>query len=279
MENNYIVNRRLKHHKLRRQARRGQILVRRIFKFVRFCFILFIFYSIFRLGATRHWFLPNDVYEKQIGEKVEILGNSIVTNEKILYQMKEIPLEKKQIFKIDPKPIENKIEELVPIKRAYIRRFAFPARLVVMIEELTPAITIAPSEDVQPVVAFAITGELITRDFLPLPDESDVFKILTYGNKGDDYDNWDIERIEYLYKLGSLIEEYSGEQLLYIDLRNPHNAFAQIESVKIKLGELDQAVFERVKSIRDILPQISHLIDKIQYVDLSWKDSKYLKME
>ena len=279
MENSYIVNRRLKHHKLRRQARRGEIFVRRIFKFMRFCFILFIFYCIFRLGATRHWLLPNDIYEKPVGETIEILGNSIVSDDKILYQMRQIPLEQKQIFKIDPKPIESKIEELVPIKRAYIRRFGFPARLVVMIEELTPAITIAPAEDVQPVVAFAMTGELITREFLPLSNETDVIKILTYGNKGDDYDNWDQERIEYLYKLGSLIEEYSGEQLLYIDLRNPHNAFAQIESVNIKLGELDQAVFERVKSIRDILPQISHLIDKIKYVDLSWKDSKYLKME
>ena len=279
MENSYVVNRRLKHHKLRRQARRGEIFVRRVFKFVRFCFILFIFYSVFRLGATRHWFLPDNLYERPLGEKIEILGNSIVSSDKILYQMQQVPLENKQIFKIDPKNIENKIEELIPIRRAYIRRFSFPARFVVMVEELTPAITIAPAEDVSPVVAFAMTGELITREYLPLPDESDVIKVLTYGNKGDDYDNWDIERIEYLYKLGQLIEEYSGEDVLYIDLRNPHNAFAQIESVKIKLGELDQAVFERIKAIRDILPQISHLIDKIQYVDLSWKDSKYLKME
>ena len=279
MENNYIVNRRLKQHKLRRKARRGEIFVRRVFKIFRFCVVLFIFYSIFRLGATRHWLLPNDVYQKPVGERVLILGNSIVSNEKILNQMQEVQLEKKQLFKIDPKPIENKIEELVPIKRAYIRRFWLPSRLVVMVEELTPAITIAPSEEVQPVVAFAMTGELITREFLPLPSEDDVIKILTYGNKGDDYDNWDIERIEYLYKLGSMIEEYSGEQVQYIDLRNPHNAFAQIKSVKIKLGELDQAVFERIKAIRDILPEITHLLDKIQYVDLSWKDSKYLKME
>ena len=279
MENNYIINRRLKHYKLRRKARRGEIFVRRLFKLFRFCVVLFVFYSIFRLGATRHWFLPNDIYEKLPNDRIEILGNYIVSDEKIFNQIQQVQLEKKQIFKIDPKPIENKIEELVPIKRAYIRRFWLPSRLVVMVEELTPAITIAPSEDVQPVVAFAMTGELITREFLPLPSEDEVIKILSYGNKGDDYDNWDIERIEYLYKLGSMIEEYSGEQVQYIDLRNPHNAFVQIKSVKIKLGELDQAVFERVKAIRDILPEITDLLDKIQYVDLSWKDSKYLKME
>ena len=279
MENSYIVNRRIKYQKLRRKARRGEIFVRRTFKFVRFCFILFIFYATFRLGATRHWFLPNDLYEKIPSERIEILGNSIVSDEKIVEQMKKVHLEKNQIFKIDPKPIENQIEDLVPIKRVFIRRFWLPTRLVVMVEELLPVITIAPSEDVQPVIAFASTGELITREYLPLPENINVIKILTYGNKGDDYDTWDVERIQYLYKLGTMLEEYSGEKVQYIDLRNPHNAFAQLESVKIKLGELDQAVFGRIKPIRDILPQIGNMVDKIQYVDLFWKDSKYLKME
>ena len=84
MEHSYIVNRRLKYQKLRRQARRGEILVRRVFKFVRFCFILFIFYATFRLGATRHWFLPNDLYENKPIVRIEILGNSIVSDEKII---------------------------------------------------------------------------------------------------------------------------------------------------------------------------------------------------
>lgn len=279
MENSYIVNRRLKHQKLRRKARRGEILIRRIYKFVRFCFILFIFYATFRLGATRHWFFPENIYELPVGERVEILGNSIVSDEKIVAEMKKIPLEKKQLFKINPVPIEKQIEQLVPIKRAYIRRYWLPSRFVVMVEELTPAITIAPSEDVQPVIAFAMTGELITREYLPLSNNSNVIKILTYGNKGDDYDNWDVEKINYLYKLGSLLQYYSGEKVHYIDLRNSHNAFAQLETVKIKLGELDQSIFERIKSIHDILPQIHDMLDKVQYVDLSWKDSKYLKME
>lgn len=279
MENNYIINRRLKHHKLRRKARRSQIIVRRIFKLFRFCFILFIFYATFRLGATRHWFLPNDIYENRVQERVEILGNYIVSDEKILQEMRKVPLENKQLYKINPSSIEKQIEQLIPIKKAYIRRFWLPSRLVVMVEELTPALVIAPTEDVPPVVAFAISGELITREYLPLPQNCDVVKILTYGNKGDDYDNWELEKIEYLYKLGFLLQEYSGEKLLYIDLRNPHNAFAQLESAKLKLGELDQSLFYRIKDISNILPQVKPMLDKVQYIDLSWKDSKYLKME
>ena len=76
-----------------------------------------------------------------------------------------------------------------------------------------------------------------------------------------------------------MIEEFSGERVEYIDLRNPHNTFAKIQSVKLRLGEIDESIYERIKSIHDILPQIKPMIDKVQYVDLSWKESKYLKME
>ncbi len=278
MSNEYAVKRRIKHHKLRRQARRGEILVRRIYKFCRFIFVLFIFYSAYRLGATHFWYLPQDIYEKQ-SVHLEILGNQITPKNKIIAEMKKIPLENEPLYKINPAPIAHQIEQLPPVKRAYIRRYWLPARLVVMVEEVTPAITISPKEDAPDIAAFAITGELIPREYLPLNIKQKVPRILTYGTKGDDYENWDIERITKLYMLAKHIEEYSGEQVEYIDIRNPHNAFAKITSVKLKLGEIDESLQERIKPIKDILPQIKPLIGKIQYVDLSWKESKYLKME
>ncbi len=278
MTNGYAVERRLKHHKLRRQARRGEIAVRRIYKFCRFMFVLFIFYSAYRLAATHFWYLPVDIYEKP-SVHLEVLGNKIVSTERIISEMKKIPLEKEPLYKINPAATTNQIEKLPPVKRAYIRRYWLPSRLVIMIEEVTPAFTISPSEDAPDVAAFALTGELIPREFLPLKNNYKVPKILTYGTKGDDYQDWDIERIKNLYKLSEMIEEYSGEEVEYIDLRNPHNTFAKIKSVRLRLGEIDESIYERIKSIHDILPQIKPLIDKIQYVDLSWKESKYLKME
>ena len=185
-------------------------------------------------------------------------------------------------FNADKNPateIANGIEQLSPVKRAYVRRFWFPARYVVMVEEVTPALTISPSEEAPAVAALAITGELIGREYLPLSDKFKAVKVLTYGTNNDDYEKWDVEKINNLYKLGKLLEEYSGERVLYIDLRIKHNAFVQLESVKIKLGEIDISVFERIKAIHDILPQIKQMSEKIQYIDLSWKDSKYLKME
>jgi len=278
MQNEQAVQRRLRHHKLLRKARRGEILMRRVYKICRFLFVLFIFYCTYRLSATNLWYLPADIYSGK-STQLEILGNQIVSKNKNLNEIKKIPLEKEPLYKINPRETVELIEKLPPIKSAYIRRYWLPARLVIMIEEVTPAITIAPSEEAPDVVAFAITGELIPREYLPLNIKKPVTKILTYGTKGDDYENWDVEKITTLYNLAKSIEEYSGEEVEYIDIRNKHNAFAKISSTKLKLGELDENLNERIKSIHDILPQIRPILDKVKYVDLSWKDSKYLKME
>lgn len=279
MGNDYIVQRRIKHQKLRRKARRGEIMVRRVYKFIRFIFVLFIFYVLYRLCAAHFWYLPQDIYTNPKTTGIEIMGNSIVSKDKIISQMKQIPIEHKQIFKINPAEITRKIEELQPVKRAYIRRFWLPARLVVMVEEVKPALLIAPAEDAPDVAAFAITGELITREYLPLNTKNNAVKILSYGTGGDDYKDWDSEKIELLYKLSKLIKKYSGENVLYIDLRQPHNVFVQIQSVKIRLGELDESVFERIKSIKSIIPELKLINENIKYVDLSWKESKYLKLD
>ena len=278
MSDEYVVQRRIKQQKLRRKARRGEIAIRRIYKFVRFSFILFIFYATYRLAICHYWFLPNDLYEKGIGKQLEIIGNDIVSEKKVIEEMKKFPIEKKPIYQVNPAEIANQIEQLSPVKRAYVRRFWLPARFVVMLEEVTPVIVISPSEEAPTVAALSITGELIGREYLPLSDKYDVVRILTYGTN-DDYEKWDVEKISDLYKLGSLIEEYSGEKLEYIDLRIKHNAFAQLESVKLRLGEIDVSVFDRIKVIHYILPEIKQMSDKIKYIDLSWKDSKYLKMK
>jgi len=277
MQNDYVVQRRIRQQKLRRKARRGEIALRRLYKFIRFLFILFLFYAAYRLSAAHYWYLSNDIYDAQDKKHIEILGNSIVSSEKIISEMKKYPLEKKQLYKINPDKIANQIEQLPPVKRAYVRRYWLPARLVVMVEEVTPAITISPAEDAPDIAAFARTGEMIGREYLPLNERSNAVKILSYGTKGDDYEKWDTEKINTLYKLAKTIEGYAGEKVEYIDLRIPHNAFVQTESAKIKLGEIDVSVFERIKAIHDILPAVKELKLKTKYIDLSWRDAKYIK--
>ncbi len=279
MEQNHTVLRRLKYLKLRRKARRGEIFIRRLYKTFRFFFILFIFYGVYRVYNCHYWDVDPEIFKNPTPESVQIDGNSVVSSDKIYRVLSDYNFKSEKIYKINPTEIEKKIEQLVPIKKAYVRRYWFPARFVIMVDELIPVIRIAPSEEAPDTMAYAISGEAITKEYLPLNEEMNVVKILSYGTKNDDYDNWDKDKILNLYNLAMAIKEYSGEEVEYIDLRNPHNAFVKIQSVKLRLGEIDISVFERIKDIHDILPKIKQFAHQVKYVDLSWKESKYLKME
>ena len=280
MTDEYIFERRMKKYRLRRKARRGEIMLRRIYKFCRFLFLLFVMYMLYRLSGAHYWCFPSDIYNSN-DKRVEILGNGIVSNEKIIAEMKKVQIPKVPLYKFNPAGMARQIEKLAPIKRAYIRRYWLPARLVVMVEEIVPAITISPSEDAPDVAAFALTGEYIGREYLPLNDKFKTVKVLTYGTNGDDYEKWDTEKINDIYKLAKTIEEYSGEKLQYLDLRIKNDAYAQLDSVKLRLGKIDVSLFERIKGIKGILssPDVIRLKNHTKYIDLSWQKVKYVNLD
>ena len=277
MTNEYLIERRIKQHKLRRKARRGEIAVRRFYKCIRFLFILFIFYSLYRVCNTHYWYLPKDIFENPKSSAIEILGNNIVKKEKIIKEIKDNTPIENPLYKIDPSSITQRIETLPPIKRAYIRRYWLPARLVIMIEEVEPAIIVSPTEDTPEIIAFSREGDIIPKEYLPLGNKYKPVRVLSYGTQGDDYEQWDSEKVDKLYQLAKFIKAYSNEEVLYIDLRQPHNVFVQLQNVRIRLGEIDETVFERIKSIQDIMPELKILKENIKYVDLAW-ETKYLKL-
>ena len=277
MPSEYAVERRIKQQKLRRKARRGEIAIRRLYKFIRFILIIAIFYGIHKAACSHYWYFPTDIYSSQSSDKIEILGNKIVPKQKILNEMRKFPVEYKPIYRINPEKLAHALEQLSPVKRAYVRRYWFPARFVVMIEEVTPAIKIAPTEYAKELAAYTLDGEFIGREFLPFQYADNSVKVLSYGTKGDDYEKWDVEKINQLYKLAKQLEVYSGEKLEYIDLRNPHDIYAKLTSCKLRLGELDVSLFERIKVIQHILPTVKNMKLKTKYIDLSWKKSQYIK--
>ena len=208
----YAIKRRIKQHKLIRKARRGEIFVRRLYKFIRFCIVIALFYGLYRVANAHYWYFPRDTF--QTGNNIQIMGNSIVSSEKILAEIKKVQPEYEPLYKINPNNIVNKLEELPPIKRAYIRRFWLPARLVIIIQEIIPAIVISPTEDTPEIAAYSFDGDFISRDYLPLNKKDNVIKVLSYGNN-DDYEKWDSDKINFLYKLVKQIENYSGEKVKY----------------------------------------------------------------
>lgn len=275
----YSTKRRIKALKLRRKARRTEIAVRRLYKIFKFCLIIFMFYGVYRVMNAHYWYLPNDALET--GNKIQILGNSIVSNKKILNEIRKVPLPKEPLYKINPDDMVQVLENLPPIKRVYLRRFWFPARLVIIVQEVIPAIIISPSEDTAEVAAYSFDGEYINRDYLPLSKKPHAIKVLSYGTESDDYEKWDKEKINMLYRLAKQIEHYSGEKVQYLDLRIPNNAFIQLKSVKIRLGALDLNVFERIKSIPSMMasPDVKRLSSNTKYIDLSWSQVQYVNVK
>ncbi len=275
MSHDYIVQRRIKLQKLQRKARRIEIAAVRTYKIIKLIIIIAILYFLYRFCNSTFWMLPLDIYTNNNTASLKITGNSIVKSEQIIEKMKKVPLEQKPIFRINPYKIQKSIETLEPVRNAYIRRYAIPARIVVMIEEYNPVLTIAHDENSAEVAAYALSGQYIPKEYLPLDSKFNTTKILA----GSNYEKWDKNKIELLYRLSKTVREYSGEKIIYIDLRQPNNIFIQLKSVKIRLGELDQGAFERIKAIYYILPKLKTMKEKIKYVDLSWRDSRYLKLD
>ena len=104
-------------------------------------------------------------------------------------------------------------------------------------------------------------------------------KVLSYGNKGDDYHKWTKEKIHKIEKIVRYVETYAKEPVLYLDFRNPEDIYVMIKTVKIRLGKLDDTVFTRIERIPSILPQVKLMDSKIKYLDLSWEKVNYLKLD
>lgn len=81
-----------------------------------------------------------------------------------------------------------------------------PARLRVVIDERTPVISITPSQKVDPIAVFTLDGnevKLLEKEFLPLPNAMDTYKIVTY----DDYKRWKPAQIPYIRQLALYLEK------------------------------------------------------------------------
>ena len=280
MEESRFVRRRMKLLRLQSKARRGRIKITRLYKFTRFLLVVGLFYFCYLIINSSHWYFPSNYkFVKNHSERLEITGNSIVPDSQILSVLSGLKTQNIPIYKQNPDSIKQKLEGIAPIKRVFIRRYWFPARYVVMVEERTPLLLIAPSENVPPVAMFTSCGKYIGREYLPLDKAYDTTLVLSYGTQGDDYEEWDMEKVNLINELSKKIAEYSGEQVTYIDMRQPKDVYVQIPSVPLRLGELDFTVFKRIEHLKSILPEIKSIQDKVRYVDLRWEDSRYLKLK
>jgi cell division septal protein FtsQ len=223
------------------------------------------------------WRMHTNAFDSVNSSALEIVNNKIVPSQKVLSALRRNQVSTRPIFLVETDNLKESIMKLEPVQNVYIRRFWFPARLRIILVERTPIVTISPDIDVPPIAFFSSDGKLIGRDYMPLSDEYKTVRVITYGS-GDDYRNWDKTKVLNFKKLANYVEADSGEEVEYIDYRNPKDVYVKIPTVNIRLGSFNAGTFEKIHRIPSLLPQVKMLNKKVKYIDLRW-DTNYIKLD
>ena len=268
-------------HKKRRErlVRKGRMKQERTHSFIRVLLSVCLIIGFWYLSKADGWFLSDDAFVNFDGQTVEIINNKIVPTGKIQAILRQTDVPNVPVYMAKTNNIKNEILKLKPIENVYVRRYAFPARLQIIVRERIPIISVAPEIKAPATAFFTTDGTLIGREFLPLNDIYKTILVLAYGNKTNDYQSWDLQKIKEIQKIVRYIESYSKEPVEYVDFRNPDDVFVKIPSVNIRLGKLDNTLFKRIERLPSILPQVKEVKTKVKYLDLSWEKVNYLKLE
>ena len=274
---NLYYRRKSKIVKMKRKVANAKRRIRRFRMLLRVGMIIFLLWASYKILNLDGWYLNPDKVMEMDPNTVQIEGNIITPEYKISDIIRTTEMPEEQIFKYSTKPLEESLSTLQSVKRAYVRRFSFPARIFVFTEEREPVFLIAPNDETPPISAVTKDGYYIDREFMPIPSKFKTTKILSYGTGGDDYENWDKKRVDEILKLIKKVETYSKQKVLYLDLRNKNDVYIKLEEVLLRLGTIDETTDSRINRIPTILPKVKEMQeDDIKYIDLRWKDSFYI---
>lgn len=274
----FSVQRRLQKNQMERKVRQSQQRIGRLRFLMRYLIIFVMIFCGYKLLKCHYWYLDKNVFNSLNNPSLEILNNKIVPSYKILAALRRSDIPHTPIYRLQTDDIKNKIMQIEPIEDVYIRRLWFPARIEIIIRERIPVLTVSPDIKVAPIAFFAKGGKLIGRDYMPLDKSFKTVLVLSYGVRGDDYRNWNNEKIMLIDKVAKAVELSSNEKVEYIDFRSPNDVYVKVKTANIRLGPLDDTVFERISRITSILPQVKTLDKKIKYIDLRWQDANYIKL-
>ena len=261
-----------------REIRKERKKADRLRAFLRFIVFIIIIAGIYYFIKMPQWYLPQTAFSKPDEHTIEIINNEIIPNNILYNSLKKISVPKIPIFLMSVRPIQKELYKIPVIKRVYVRRYGFPARIQIIIRERTPVTVIKTSLKSKPLAFSTSDGVFVTnKEYMPLVETKPTLKIIVkYPNIEKD---WNIKRIEQIRKIVKEVEAYSSEKVQYVNMHNPNDVYVKIETTNIRLGVLDSSVFDRIKRIYTILPQINNIDGQIKYIDLSWDKVNYLKLQ
>lgn len=273
----YYRHRRYQQKKMQRQVRKSKRRLNQLRALWKLFILIVILTLCYMLLKMPQWRLHKNAFDSINSPALEIVNNKIVPTQKVLSALRRNQVPMKPIFLVKTDNLKESIKSLEPVQDVYIRRFWFPARLKIIVIERTPVLTISPDLDVAPIAFFSADGKLIGRDYMPLSPEYTTVQVITYG-VGDDYRNWDKTKVNNFKKLAMMVEDASGEQVEYIDYRDPKDVYVKIPTVNIRLGSFNSGVYDKIQRLGTLVPQVKMLNKKIKYLDLRW-DSNFIKLD
>jgi len=268
----------VKRKQTERKIRKKRKKINRLKSSLRFFTLILLIILSYQIFTLPQWYLKPDTFKKPDGNTIEVINNYIVPTSKIHKSLENIKVPKLPIFLMRVKPIKQELFKIPIIKNIYVRRYGFPARIQIIITERVPIAVIKNDMNSKAGAIFTSDGLLIqAKPYMIIPNNSSILKILT--NTTNFRKDWSVKKVEEIEEIVKAIENYSNEKVEYIDMRNPNDVYVKIKTTSIRLGTLDSTVFERIKRIYTILPQIKDVDNQIRYIDLSWDKVNYLKMK
>lgn len=267
--------RRLKANKMKRQIASTRLLLMRIRVLLALLIASsFCYFAIWVLKLPQ-WYINSTKLASLDPEIIQIQGNLLTPKEKILNVVKNTQLPYTQIYRLDTSELAKNIETLQPIKRVYIKRYWFPARLIITVEERNLVFLLTPNLDTEPNSALTSDGILIDKEYLGSNIPKKAKTILTYGVRNGHDEVWDKKKVDKLVEISKAFELYSGLEVKYIDLRNEKDCYVMLGEFLIRFGEINETALARIKWIAPIIPEANKNKDNIKYIDLRWEDSRY----
>ena len=271
--------RRLKVNKIKRQIMANRAMLKRARMLLSFVLMLLICFLMYKVLKLPQWYINSEKLSRADESVLIIQGNNITPDYKIINIIRQTQLPNTQIFRLNTKELEQNILQLQTIKKVFIRRYWFPARLNVAIDERTPAFLLAPNLESEPNSALTSDGILIDHDYFPFKNPVKAKKLLTYGVRNGLDETWDKKKVGELIKLTKTIEMYSNQEVQYVDIRDKSDIYIMLKDYLIRFGEINDTAMSRAKCIASILPQAEKYGKKTKYIDLRWEDSRYIRLE
>lgn len=268
----------VKHKQIQRKIRKKRKRINRIRAFLRFLVVIVLLLVSYKFVKLSGWYLPQDTYTKPEKNRIEIINNKIIPTNIIHKNLSNLTVPKIPIFMMSIKPIQKELYKIPVIKQVYIRRYAFPGRIQIIITERVPSAIIKADLAGKPIAFYTTDNVLVTnKQYLNIQDNPAIVKILTKPKGLEKV--LTVKKYLELEKIVKDVETYSNQKVEYIDIKNPNDVYVKIKTTSIRLGTLDSTVFDRIKRIYTILPQITEENSRIQYIDLSWDKVNYLKLK